>query len=144
MQLTKNFSLKDFVFDSEANRYGINNMPDDPIIKNLKICAEGMESLQEILGKSLKIVSAYRSPQLNMRKEGAVGSSHTTGWAVDFKIADAVTDPEAIIVQIQNSNLSYDKIVAEHDHVHISFKPTHRGLAMKVNKEKEEFEYIDF
>ena len=83
MKLTKNFSKSEF--DSKDGAA----MPDD-VLENIKIIAEQLQVLRDVLNIPIKINSAYRSPAHNKKIGGVKNSQHLTGKAVDI-VAKGIT-----------------------------------------------------
>jgi hypothetical protein len=96
MQLTKNFTLKEFNFrDYELDK--------DLIVK-AQYLAENLQVLRDFIGKPIKVTSWYRQPHLNSKVGGSKTSQHLVGEAVDFVVPsldvhglddlfDAITHP---------------------------------------------------
>jgi Peptidase M15. len=66
MQLTNNFSLKELTTSETATRKGLDNTPNEAVTANLKTLAENiLQPVREHYGKSVKVNSGYRSPEVN-------------------------------------------------------------------------------
>ncbi len=122
MSLTKHFTLKELTASDIAARHGIDNTPTSPLIlKNLKILAEGLEHVREVLGKPVIVNSGYRSTMVNTLVGSKPTSQHTKGLAADF-ICPAFGTPKEIVKKIVSSDIEYDQVILEFDRwVHISF-----------------------
>jgi uncharacterized protein YcbK (DUF882 family) len=83
MKLTSNFSKSEF--DSKDGA----EMPDD-VLENIKVVAEQLQILRDVLNIPIKINSAYRSPAHNKKVGGVKNSQHLTGKAVDI-VAKGIT-----------------------------------------------------
>ena len=83
MKLTKNFSKSEF--DSKDN----SPMPDN-VLENVKVVAEQLQVLRDVLNIPITINSAYRSPKHNKKIGGVKNSQHLTGKAVDI-VAKGIT-----------------------------------------------------
>jgi uncharacterized protein YcbK (DUF882 family) len=83
MKLTNNFSKSEF--DSKDN----SPMPDD-VLENVKVIAEQLQVLRDVLNIPITINSAYRSPAHNKKIGGVKDSQHITGKAVDI-VAKGIT-----------------------------------------------------
>jgi uncharacterized protein YcbK (DUF882 family) len=85
MKLTSNFSKSEF--DSKDGA----EMPDD-VLANVKIVAEQLQILRDVLNVPIKINSGYRSPAHNasLKVKGKKNSQHLTGKAVDI-VAKGIT-----------------------------------------------------
>lgn len=83
MKLTKNFSKSEF--DSKDGA----EMPDN-VLENIKVVAEQLQVLRDVLNIPITINSAYRSPKHNKKIGGVKNSQHITGKAVDI-VAKGIT-----------------------------------------------------
>lgn len=87
MQLTNNFSLKELTVSETATRKGLDNTPNETVIANLKLLAENiLQPIREHYGKSVKVNSGYRSPEVNASVGGSKTSDHCKGQAADIEI----------------------------------------------------------
>ena len=85
MMISKNFTLAELCNSAAAKRFGINNNPDDKVIKNLELLAKNiLQPIRDHFDKAIHIVSGYRSPGLNKKVGGASNSQHLIGQAVDI------------------------------------------------------------
>jgi hypothetical protein len=122
MKLTEHFTLEELTASEIAARHGIDNTPTSPLIlTNLKILAEGLEHVREVLGRPVIVNSGYRSTMVNTLVGSKPTSQHTKGLAADF-ICPAFGSPKDIVKKIVSSNIEYDQVILEFDRwVHISF-----------------------
>lgn len=126
MQLTAHFSFEELTISEYAQRHGIPNNPPPGIVDNLKITANGMEKVRDVLGGSpIHVNSGYRSPMVNSQIGGAKNSAHCTGFACDF-IAPYFGSTYIVAVAISQSAIQFDQLILEYGWVHISFAPTMR------------------
>lgn len=89
MKITENFSLEELIISETAKKRGINNTPSEEITNNLiKLTEEVLQPIRDKYGKSIKVTSGYRSPELNKAIGGAKTSQHLTGEAADLKAGD--------------------------------------------------------
>lgn len=87
MQLTNNFSLKELTVSDTATRLGLDNMPNETVTANLKTLAENiLQPIREHYGKSVKVNSGYRAPEVNAAVGGSKTSDHCKGQAADIEI----------------------------------------------------------
>ena len=85
-QITKNFTLEEFITSATAKAKGIDNTPTPQIKANIeKLCKNILQPIRDKYGYSMNITSGYRSPKLNAAVKGAKNSQHMTGDAADFK-----------------------------------------------------------
>lgn len=87
MQLSNNFSLKELTVSDTATRLGLDNTPNETVIVNLKALAENiLQPVREHYGKSIKVNSGYRAPEVNAAVGGSKTSDHCKGQAADIEI----------------------------------------------------------
>lgn len=87
MQLSSNFSLKELTVSDTAIRLGLDNTPNETVTANLKTLAENiLQPVREHYGKSVKVNSGYRAPEVNAAVGGSKTSDHCKGQAADIEI----------------------------------------------------------
>ena len=87
MQLTNNFSLKELTVSDTATRLGLDNTPNETVTANLKTLAEKiLQPVREHYGKSVRVNSGYRAPEVNAAVGGSKTSDHCKGQAADIEI----------------------------------------------------------
>lgn len=129
MNLSKNFTLEEMTASDTARRYGIHNYPTTDIIKNLGYLTQNfLQPLRDKIGKSIYILSGYRSELLNIKVGGAKNSQHRYGQAVDIQIAGM--SPLQLYLFIKESGLDYDQLILERtknaEWVHVSYTKHNR------------------
>ena len=93
MKLSKNFTLRELIRSSTAERMGIDNRPktkeeEKKVIENLRnLCLEVLQPLRDYVGAPVHINSGYRCPELNVAVGGVKNSQHCRGEACDIRIA---------------------------------------------------------
>lgn len=89
MKLSKNFTLRELIRSSTAERMGIDNVPkDEKVIENLRhLCLEVLQPLRDYVDAPVHINSGYRCPELNVAVGGVKNSQHCRGEACDIRIA---------------------------------------------------------
>lgn len=110
-QLTSHFSLEELTSSNKAKALKIDNTPPKDIVENLKALALALELIRSVLGKPMKISSAYRCPALNAAVKGSKTSAHTLGFAADFTV-DGMT-PRQICEKIMFAGLSFQQMICE-------------------------------
>lgn len=150
--LSKNLSLSEVVKSPTAKRLGIDNMPGDMQLANLKRLAENIfQPLRDHFGVAIGISSGYRSPLLNGRIGGAKRSQHVKGEAIDIDadIYGGITNTD--IFFYVKDNLPYDTIIAEFEDnghpswVHVSHRESNnRGKALIAIRENKRTKYIKY
>lgn len=134
MNLSPNFTLEEATFSDTAVRLGIDNQPSPEQLENMKVTANGMESIRKLLGKPIRVNSWLRLPALNQAIGGALKSSHMDGWAVDFT-CPAFGDPYTVAKALKESDIQLDQCIHEYGRwVHVSFAPEMRGQFLTIFK----------
>ena len=134
-KLSQHFTLWEFVISQTAERFGIDNTPNDQIIRSLKkLCETVLEPARFALGP-IKISSGYRCSELNQRIGGSKTSAHMLGFAADL-IPLKVTKLE--LAKWLSKNVEYDEIILEYGTlqepawIHISSDPRNRRELMRI------------
>ncbi len=87
MQLTENFSLHEMTKSETALRHGLNNVPGENEINNLRtLCQQILQPVRTAYGRGIKVNSGYRAPDVNAAVGGSRTSDHTKGQAADIEI----------------------------------------------------------
>ena len=138
MRLTDHFTVEELTFSQLGARLGLDNTPPPELIPTLLQTAQRMEDVRALLGRSITVLSGYRSAEVNKAVGGAKNSAHLTGHAVDFT-CPGYGSPQAVFDTIRESSIRFDQIIMEFGQwVHISFAPAMRRsclTAKKVGKE---------
>ena len=79
MQLQENFNLDEFECRDGTG------VPEEHM-DNVRLLAENLQILRDYIGRPIKIISGYRSPDYNKRIGGARRSQHMTAKAADIKV----------------------------------------------------------
>jgi len=150
MKLSENFTLAELTNSSQAKRLGINNTPDDKVIKNLELLAKNiLQPIRDHFGVAINISSGYRSLALNKRIGGASNSQHVTGQAADID-NDNTEVSNAEIFNFIKDNLKYDQLIWEFgtdtnpDWVHVSYSSKPRKQILKAVRNGLQTSYIKF
>jgi hypothetical protein len=87
MQLTKNFSLNEFLHSDKANDLGIKEQYTPPqfVLDNIDNLANQLQVARDILGEPMVFTSGYRCLRVNKAVNGVLTSAHLSGMAVDIK-----------------------------------------------------------
>ena len=137
MNLTKNFTLEEFVFSETAIRNGIDNTPPESLIEAITETAQLVEAIRLILGAPVLITSGYRSAAVNaLTKGSSPTSAHIRGEAADCK-SPRYGNPYACCLAIKNANIVFDQLILEYDSwFHISrFVKISRRLTPLLTRE---------
>lgn len=130
MRLSKNLTLSEVVKSNTATRLGIENIPNEKIIANLKITADNIfQPIREHFDCPIYISSGYRSPGLNRAIGGSETSEHCFGFALDIDQDNrnsSVTNAQ--IFNMIRECLEFNQLIWEFgddtnpDWVHVSFQ----------------------
>jgi hypothetical protein len=132
MNLSEHFSLEEATASETATRLGINNQPNEQQLENMIKAAEGMEKVRALLGKSIRVNSWLRLPEVNVAVGGSKISSHMDGWAIDFVCKD-FGNPLAVCKAIEAAGIQFDQMIHEYaTWTHISFAPEMRGQKLTI------------
>jgi hypothetical protein len=141
MMISKNFTLAELCNSAAAKRFGINNNPDDKVIKNLELLAKNiLQPIRDHFDKAIHIVSGYRSPGLNKKVGGASNSQHLIGQAVDID-NDNTDISNAEIFNYIKENIKFDQLIWEFgndespDWVHVSYSAKPRKQILRAYKD---------
>jgi hypothetical protein len=141
MMISKNFTLAELCNSAAAKRFGINNNPDDKVIKNLELLAKNiLQPIRDHFDKAIHVVSGYRSPGLNKKVGGASNSQHLIGQAVDID-NDNTDISNAEIFNYIKENIKFDQLIWEFgndespDWVHVSYSAKPRKQILRAYKD---------
>ena len=119
MYLSPHFTLEELTASETALREGLDNTPAPDAIANLRRLSQSLEQVRQLLGRPIRIHSAYRSVELNRRVGGSPGSAHLQGLAADFSVPGLA--PGAVAQQVLDSGLAFDQLILELDRwVHLA------------------------
>ena len=121
MRISEHISFEEGVLSPTAIRNGIDNMPNDSQLHNMKMVAENVfEPLRKMYGKPIKINSFFRSEKLNQLVKGQKGSQHTKGQAIDITTGSKAENKKLFELA---KTLEFDQLINEYDFswIHISF-----------------------
>jgi uncharacterized protein YcbK (DUF882 family) len=124
MRISEHISFEEAVLSPTAIRNGIDNMPNDQELNNMKLVAENcFEPLRKMWGKPIKVNSFFRSQKLNQLVGGSSSSQHTKGQAID--ITTGTKEQNKKLFELAKT-LEFDQLINEFDFswLHISFKAT--------------------
>ena len=119
MNLSEHFTLEELTISETASRRNLNNTPDNIALYNLRRLALFLEDVRALLGKPIKINSAYLEPKVNASVGGSKTSQHCSGCAADIRVTGMT--PDEVVRAIIKSDLPYDQVIREFDSwTHIS------------------------
>jgi hypothetical protein len=120
--ISEHISLHEATFSPTAKRIGLDNMPDETALKNMKLVAEKcFEPLRKWYGKPIKVNSFYRCKRLNEAVKGSATSEHVKGMAIDMDAGSKEENKK--LFDWCKANLTYTQLINEYDFswVHISY-----------------------
>ena len=120
MKLSKNLSLSEMLKSDTAKRKGIENLPTEEHIENMKVLAENIfQPIREHFNVPFGISSGYRSEALNKAIGGAhkyidgkyvATSQHCKGEAIDLDRDYANAPNNAEVFHFIKDNLNFDQL----------------------------------
>tara|TARA_E500000178_G_scaffold355979_1_gene430889 strand:- start:2656 stop:3117 length:462 start_codon:yes stop_codon:yes gene_type:complete len=140
MQLSENFSLNEFTKSDTAVRKGIDNTPNETHLENMKsLCENVLQKVRTHFGKSVRITSGYRSPELCEAIGSSKTSQHAKGQAADFEITGI---DNKVLAEYIIDNLDFDQIILEFytdgdpnsGWVHCSYKDDNRKQVLRASR----------
>lgn len=118
-QLTKNFTLSEFIDSDVAKEKQIENNPTDEAVKNIiHLTKNLLQPLRDRYGEPLKVSSGYRCQALNRAVGGVQTSQHQKGEASDIKCSN----PKLLLTHLKNSRLTFDQAILYPTFLHLSLK----------------------
>ena len=137
--MSDHFSIKELTYSDTAVRLGIDNTPNDEILKNLQLVTQHiLEEVRNYFDKPVKVTSGYRSEKLCLAIGSKATSQHTLGQAVDFEV---IGIPNQVVSDWIVNNLDFDQCILEFWNpneynsgwVHCSYKPSgNRKMYLKA------------
>ena len=144
--LTAHFSLREMCASGTAIRLGIENVPDEAVIKRLQqLCEHVLEPLRQRFGV-IRITSGYRCERLNRAVGGVKNSQHLRGEAADIHVSDIEVGRK--MFRFIKENLAFDQLLFEHIRengvcwLHVSYRNPSPSLPMKVNRRQAIDNYV--
>lgn len=143
MQISKHLTLEELTFSATAVKLGIQNVPTQNQINNLKIVADKVfEPMREHFGVPIKINSGFRIQNLNVAIGGSGTSQHCGGQALDLGLFKDSKITKADLYAYILNNLDFDQLIwefgtsKEPDWVHVSYvsKEKNRRQVLKALK----------
>ena len=134
MQITKNFSLDEFVRSETATKYNIDNTPTQNVINNIVSLCGVLQKIRDRYGKPMHINSGYRCPKLNSKVGGSKTSQHMNGSAADISVGSTKENKELfdLIVKMANDKeIQFRQLIDEY-----GYKWVHLGINCSENSVK--------
>lgn len=140
MNLTKHFTLEECYKSSTALRLGIDNIPPENLIPNIKrLCEKILEPIREFYNIPFSPNSVYRCSELNIAIGGALKSDHMQGNAADIEIFGISNYDLAVWVK---NHLEFNQLILEcytmgdpsSGWVHVSFTDNNKNEILTFTK----------
>ncbi len=147
--ISKHISDKEGRHSNTAIRRGIDNVPNDEQLANMKVLAEKVfEPLRSWVGGPIKINSFFRSVELNKAIGGSSRSQHCKGQAVDLDDTFG-HKTNAEMYNYIKENLDFDQLIWEFGDdsnpawVHVSYvsEEKNRNRCLLAYKDKGKTKY---
>lgn len=112
--LSPHFTVQELIRSEAAIRYGIDNVPSAEVLENLRMLADRLERVRDVLGAPVRITSGYRSPELNARIKGSKTSKHMLGLAADIE-CPGWGNPKRVFEKLaaNRDTLQFDQLILE-------------------------------
>lgn len=110
------FTFKELVFSQTAKDKGIDNIPDWPVIENLKYLGKVLDDFRNYWNKPVRVTSGYRCHELNKLVGGVGNSSHKQGLAADIQpqdMKDWDAFKKAAVEFFENYEHDFDQVIIE-------------------------------
>ena len=106
--ISEHISWNEAVKSKTAEKYEIENIPDQDQIKNMKLVAKNIfEPLRLWANEPIRVNSFFRSPELCLKLKSKITSQHTKGQAIDI---DAMGEKSnADLFEYIKDNFSFDQ-----------------------------------
>lgn len=139
MNLSLNFTLEELCASSTAKRLGIENVPPQNVVINLRaLCRNVLQPLRKAWGSPIIVTSGYRCKRLNDAVKGASNSDHLYGCAADIRtVSDLPADNKRLFdcacSLIRKGDITVKQCIDEYGYnwIHISWQD---GRTSKMNQ----------
>ena len=145
--LSPHFCLDEFTKSSTAIKHGIQNVPPQEAVENLRrLCANALEPLREELGLPVVITSGFRTKALNdLLAHSSERSQHMQGQAADFYVGEGPVSSskiqgssvqsdsrrelliKAFRLIITSEQIDYDQLILYPSFIHVSYVSRERN-----------------
>ena len=141
MQLSKNFTMAEFIKSDTATKLGIDNTPQGEHLEAAKALFENVvQKVRDHFGPTV-LNSGYRCPELNEAVRGVATSQHCLGEAADIEVPGVANGD---LAQWIVDNLDFDQVILEFytpgepssGWVHVSYKAdgSNRNKALTASR----------
>ena len=149
MKISTHISKKEGIRSITALRLGIDNVPGNNELQNMKLIAEKVfEPLRDFVDGPIRINSFFRNIALNKAIGGSRKSQHCKGQAIDIDDTFGVMPNSAMFNWIQDSG-NFDQLIWEFgdqdnpDWVHVSYvdSKSNRNRCLQAYRENGKTKY---
>lgn len=143
MNITKHFTLEELTYSATAEKHGIKNVCPQDLMENIELMAENLEVVRGIYNKPVKILSCFRSLEVNNLVGGSKTSSHVNALAVDF-IIPGIENIE-VCRKVNEAFKEFDQIIYEFGPtgwVHLGFGSQYRKQLLSAVKKNGKTVYL--
>ena len=138
-KLSENFTYEELNRSDTAVRLGVENIPNDAEIENLKRLAALLQEVKKAVGgKPVMINSAFRSKPVNDAVGSKDTSQHRLGCAADLRVAGM--KPREVVEACIAANVPFDQIILEFDswtHISVPNTPEMQPRVQKLIIDKQ-------
>lgn len=142
ISLSPHFKLREFTESTTAQKHGIENVPSEEAVENLKrLCEHTLEPLREALQLPVLITSGFRTKALNsLLAHASDKSQHMLGQAADFYVGqDPVSSSKVQVPSrrellikafrqiILDEGIDYDQLILYPTFIHVSYASKERN-----------------
>lgn len=136
MFLSSNFTLEELITSSTAQKFRINNVPDEFHIVNLsRLCREILQPIRNRLAQPLIVTSGFRCEALNRIIGGSKTSQHLKGEAADIVCDNNKKLWNIILNMITEEEITVGQLIDEKNlrWIHISLPDSkHKNQIIKI------------
>lgn len=126
--MAKYFSIEELTKSASAEKYNIDNTPDEEATKNLEKLMQFLDPIRDKWCKPIIITSGYRCKELNKVIGGSKTSSHCVGLAADLKYQENLF--QFLLEYLKDKE--FDQLIIEYSG---SVKWIHIGIGPKMRKQ---------
>ena len=138
---SKYFTLDELTYSATADIYDIDNNPNDEIIENLIELMNVLDTIRELWGKPIRVLSGYRCKELNSAVGGSKTSAHLNGFAADIKPFNNDMESFIQVVKEWAKTNDFDQILIENNSLgghwlHFGYKSPKGEFRYQIKKLK--------
>ena len=118
----KHFTLSELTRSSTAEARGLKNIPNETQREALISLVEHLlDPLRDAFGEPIRVLSGFRSQEVNRLVGGVPTSQHLRGEAADLACR---VGPEKLLQILQKSGLAFDQAIVyrQRSFLHLSYK----------------------